>query len=160
MDGGSSINYGCDVLKPNRFASLAPGSLQPKGKKKKPVPKAKTPEAAIQAQVEAYIELLGLASFHIPDALLRAGFAQGKPVSFALINAAAEVRGFPDLIIFDPMRHGFVLCLELKTAIGTMTANQRAWQKNVGSKLCRSFEEAKQEIDRWMLDPLTYWSTP
>lgn len=144
-------------MKPNRFASLAPGSLQPKAKKKKPTPKAKTPEAAIQAQVEAYIEAIGLASFHIPDALLRAGFAQGKPVSYALINAAAEVRGFPDLIIFDPMRHGFVLCLELKTAIGTMTANQRQWQKTVGSRLCRSFEEAKAEIDEWMKDPIGYW---
>lgn len=134
-------------MKPGRFDSLA---IPTRAKKPKPTKRAKTPEAVIQEQVEAYIRLLGLASFHIPDALLRAGFAHGKPVSYAIINAASEVRGFPDLLVFDEMRPGRVLPIELKTIVGKMTDHQRQWQRVLGTKLCRSFEEAKTEIDNWM----------
>jgi hypothetical protein len=132
-------------------------AIKAPAKRKKAAPRAKTPEAAIQSAVEAYLRLRGLAWFHIPDALLRAGFSQGSAVNYALINAAAEVRGFPDLVIFDPERHGFVLPLELKTSVGVVNVNQRNWKRSVGTKVCRSFEEAKAEIDLWMKDPAGYW---
>ena len=139
---------------PHRFASLA---IAPTPKKKKPTKRAKTPEAVIQAQVEAYLRLKGLAWFHIPDALLKAGFSQGSAVSYALINAAAEVRGLPDHLIFNPARFGFFLPIEYKTEIGKMSASQRSWQIAVGTKVCRSFEDARVEIDLWMKDPIGYW---
>lgn len=142
--------------KPHRFADLA---IAPREKKRKPTPRAKTPEAVIQGQVEAYLRLKGLAWFHMPDALLKAGFANGTAVNFALINAAADVRGLPDLLIFDPARFGFVLPLELKTLIGALSKNQKAWAVVIGTRVCRSFEEARAEIDRWMLDPVGYWKT-
>lgn len=139
---------------PGRFDSL---QFPTPGKKAKPAKRAKTPEAEIQAQVEAYLKVKGLAFFHIPDALLKAGFSHGSAVNFALINAAADVRGFPDLIIFDPARFGFVLPLELKTIVGSVNANQRAWKVQIGTKVCRSFDEAKTQIDLWMNDPIGYW---
>lgn len=139
---------------PGRFDGLA---IPTPGKKAKPSKRAKTPEAAIQEQVENYLKLRGLAFFHIPDALLKAGFSKGSAVNWALINAAADVRGFPDLIIFDPARFGICLCVELKTEVGTESKNQKAWRIVLGTKLCRSFDEAKAEIDSWLNDPIGYW---
>jgi len=142
---------------PHRFDSLA---IKAPVKKRKPTKRAKTPEATIQAQVEGYLRLRHLAWFHIPDALLKAGFAQGASQDWALVNAAAEVRGLPDLLIFDPAHFGVFLPMELKTEIGKLNANQRAWKVVLGTRVCRSFEEARAEIDRWLLDPAGYWMEP
>jgi hypothetical protein len=139
---------------PHRFDGLA---IKAPAKRKKPTKRSKTPEAAIQAQVEAYLRLVNLAWFHMPDALLKAGFAQGTASNFALINAAAEVRGLPDLLIFDPARFGVFLPVELKTESGKLSANQRAWQVTIGTRVCRGFEAARAEIDRWMADPIVFW---
>ncbi len=126
-------------------------------KAKKPVPRAKTPEAIIQQSIEDYLDKEGLVYFHVPDALLKAGFAHGSAINYALINAAAAVRGFPDLVIFDPAQWGFVLPIEAKTIVGRMTDAPRKWQKWVGTRLCRSKEEAVAEVERWRKDPIGYW---
>ncbi len=132
---------------PHRFASLA---IPTPGKKRKAVPKATRPEKQIQESVEAYLRLRGLAYFHLPDALLKAGFSHGAAINYALINAARDVRGFPDLLIFDERRQGEVLCVELKTETGKMSVNQREWQRVLGTKLCRGFDEARGAIDEWV----------
>lgn len=132
---------------PGRFDTLA---IPTPGKKRKPVVRSTKPEKQIQDSVEAYLRLRGLAYFHLPDALLKAGFSHGSAINFALINAARDVRGFPDLLIFDERRQGEVLCVELKTETGKMSVNQKDWQRVLGTKLARSFEEAKVFIDEWM----------
>lgn len=118
-------------------------------KAKKPTVKRGKPEAEIQGRVEAYCDSLGLPWFHIPAALLQAGFAHGKPVNYAIINAAQDVRGFPDLTIFDPSR-GRYLSIELKTKVGRATHRQRDWLRDLNGHLCRGFEEAKDVIDGWL----------
>ncbi len=137
---------------PGRFDGLA---IPTPGKKRKAVPRATRPEKQIQESVEAYLRLRGLAYFHLPDALLKAGFSHGAAINFALINAARDVRGFPDLLVFDERRQGEVLCVELKTETGKMSVNQREWQRILGTKLCRGFEEAKTVIDEWLENPST-----
>ncbi len=132
---------------PGRFDSLA---IPTPGKKRKAVPKATKPEKQIQESVEAYLRLRGLAYFHLPDALLKAGFSHGAAINYALINAARDVRGFPDLLIFDERRQGECLSVELKTETGKMSVNQREWQRILGTKLCRGFDEARAVIDDWM----------
>ena len=107
------------------------------------------PEATIQAHAEAYADLLGIPRLHIPAILLRAAFAPHGASGgelWALRNAAAEVGGFPDLVLF---RGGRFLAMEFKRGSNKMTASQRRWADALGTIECRSFEAAKAEIDRW-----------
>lgn len=123
-------------------------------KTRKPTLKASKPEAVTQRQVEAYIGLLGLYSFHMPEFLLNAAF-RNRSLSGAELGAAKrasdKVRGLPDLLIFDPKRPGLILSIELKTEIGHITPAQKHWATILGTKFCRSFEAAKMEIDGWRI---------
>lgn len=112
--------------------------------------KAKTPESVTQDLVEQYLALLGLPKLHIPEFLLANAF--GRAMSGAELGAARdaadEVRGFPDLVIFYRGRYA---AIELKTPIGKMTHAQIRWQKMLNTVCCRSFETAKEFIDEWMV---------
>jgi hypothetical protein len=132
-------------VNPKDFGLAFPRAL----KAKKPVAKRGRPEAEIQDAVEAYCDILGLAHFHIPAALLQAGFENGRPKNYAIINAAQAVRGFPDLILFH-RETGRYKAIELKTKVGQVTKAQRDWCKLIDAVVCRSFEEAKAEIDGWL----------
>lgn len=116
-------------------------------------PRASKPEVVTQRLVEAYIALRGLYALHIPEFLLNAAF-RNRNLSGAELGAAKRasdaVRGLPDLMIFDPKRPGLILSIELKTEIGKMTPSQKHWQAILGTRLCRSFEEAKQAVDSWV----------
>ena len=108
-----------------------------------------------QEQVEAYCHLRGLETFHMPAYVLNAAFGW-KPnrtgAEFhAMKEASQEVKGLPDLLIFDSKRPGRLIAIELKTEIGRMTQFQKIWQQRLGTNLCRSFEEAKQCVDNWMV---------
>lgn len=139
------------------FAGLALPKFA-KAKRSKPT-KAKTPEAATQALVEAYCTLVNLACFHIPEIVLATCFRPRGAVGGelgVLRDAAAMVGGFPDCAIFCPKHPGYVLTLEVKTEIGKMSKAQVRWKHVLGTKVPRSFEEARAEIDAWrkMLDGL------
>ncbi len=131
------------------FAGLALPKYRKPVKRKA---KATTPEAVIQRQVENYCALVHLECFHIPEIMLsvfkwkadRTGGELG-----ALRDASEAVGGFPDCLIFDPKRHGEVLVLELKTDIGKMSKNQKRWLRVLGTRVPRSFEAARAEIDAW-----------
>ncbi len=131
------------------FAGLALPKFRKAPKRKA---KASTPEAVIQRQVENYCALVHLECFHMPEILLATCFrphaASGGELN-ALRDAADMVGGLPDCLIFDPKRHGECLCGEIKTEIGKMTASQVRWQRVLGSKLWRSFDEARADIDAW-----------
>ncbi len=121
-------------------------------KAKKSKPKASTPEAVIQRQVENYCALVHLECFHMPEILLATCFrpraASGGELG-ALKDAADMVGGLPDCLIFDPKRQGEVLVLELKTDIGKMSTAQKRWLRVLGTKVPRSFDAARAEIDAW-----------
>ncbi len=123
-------------------------------KARKPAPKATTAEAVTQGQVEAYCELLGLHTLHMPEYLLANTFSRGRIVTGAELGeiqrAADEVGGLPDLLIFDPRRPGLILCIELKTEIGKVSPRPKNWKAITGAHLCRSFEEARTVIDKWV----------
>ncbi len=121
-------------------------------KAKKSKPKASTPEAVIQRQVENYCALVHLECFHIPEIMLavfkrkegRTGAELG-----ALHDAAEMVKGWPDCSISDPRYHGYTLYLELKTEIGKMSPYQKRWLRVLGTKVPRSFDAARADIDAW-----------
>jgi hypothetical protein len=132
------------------FAGLALPKFQ---KARKAAPKATKPEAVLQRQVEAYCALVGLECFHIPEWVLNMAFGWNPnrtgPQINAMRNASQDIKGFPDCMIFDPKRQGLVLAGELKTEIGKVSAAQEKWRKVLGTRIWRSFEEAKADIDGW-----------
>lgn len=124
-------------------------------KRKKSAKRASKPESVTQELVEVYCHAIGLETFHMPAYVLNAAFGW-KPnrtgAEFhAMKEASQEVKGLPDLLIFDSKRPGRLIAIELKTEIGKMTAFQKIWQQRLGTTLCRSFESAKQAIDNWIL---------
>ena len=123
-------------------------------KAKRAVLKASKPEAVTQRQAEAYCALRGLETFHMPEYVLNAAFGwkanRTGPEMWAMKNASQDVKGLPDLLIFDPKHPGDVLSIESKTEIGKMSPFQKIWQKRLGTKECRSFEAVKKEVDFWM----------
>lgn len=135
---------------PPRFSGLAfpcPGK-----RRKQTKAKATAPEAAIQAGVEAYLRMKGLAYIHIPAYLLNAAFsprfAQGGAM-WAMKRAADEIRGIPDLFVFDEAHPGAVLVIELKTPVGRLTAAQERWLAVLGGHVCRSVEDAVAVVETW-----------
>lgn len=145
------MNRPLKVGKPlSRWAGLAIGTT---AKAKKKAVKASEPEAVIQAQVEAYCALVGLECFHVPEYVLNAAFGwksnRTGPELGAMADAAEEIRGLPDCLIFNPMRHGLVLPGEIKTEIGVVSKAQAKWRKILGTRIWRSFEEARIDIDQW-----------
>lgn len=129
-------------------------ALQRKLRKRKPAAQASKPEKALQAQAEAYCAIKGLESFHMPEYVLKAAFGwnphrHGSEFG-AMRDAAAEVRGLPDLLIFDARRPGLVLAVELKTEIGKLSAAQRMWKLRLGTTVCRGFDEFRAAVDGWV----------
>jgi hypothetical protein len=129
-------------------------NISPRSRKR--AAKASTPEAVIQDMVEQYMDARGIPYLHIPAFLLNAAFAmRGKvdgAVMGAMRNAAASVRGFPDVVGFNP--RNFTYCpIELKTEIGKMTDSQEMWARAIGTKTCRSFDEARATLDTWWAKP-------
>ncbi len=123
--------------------------------KKKPRDRASAPEATLQKSCEALLEALGLAYLHLPAYLLNAGFSRredGGAAKWAMVNAAKEVRGFPDLCIFHPDGKHF-LAVELKTEIGKLTRSQELWRKAIGTLVIRSFADFEGFIKLWLETP-------
>ncbi len=114
--------------------------------------KATTPEAVIQRQVENYCALVHLECFHMPEIMMTSTFkprgCTGAELG-ALHDASQMVTGLPDCLIFDPKRQGLILPLELKTEIGKMSPAQKRWLRVLGTKVPRSFDAARAEIDAW-----------
>lgn len=116
--------------------------------------RATTPEEILQDQAEAYLALCGLEKPHMPEYMLAKSFGR-RIMSGAELGAARdasqEVTGLPDLLIFDPNRHGELLAIELKTDIGRMSAEQRRWQRILGTICCRTFEYFQETLDKWRM---------
>lgn len=136
----------------NALLRNLPGAIVPKDVPKGTRVKASTPEQVTQDLTEQYLSALGLAWFHMPPYILAAAFRR-RPMSGAELGAAHQasqiVKGLPDLLVFSPT--GRFLALELKTDAKTskLSAAQRLWRAEIGTREARSFEEAKNIIDAW-----------
>lgn len=82
---------------------------------------------------------------HSPNGGLRDGFTGAQ------MTALGAKRGFPDLILPVASNGAPGLAIEMKSAIGHLTAEQSAWLKMFESAgwvthVCRSAEEARDAI--------------
>ena len=121
----------------------------PRKSRKPPGEPKDRPEAETLKLVVAYCHAQNLETFHLPDPMMRASFAHGQATNWALRNAGREVRGFPDLIVFDVPRQRF-LALELKRkGSGVVTYAQRDYCKRLNGVICFGYDEAVKAIHNW-----------
>jgi len=109
-----------------------------------------TPEKVIQAQVESYLRARRIPYFRVPDGVYRSIRKMGRGDSS---KASHALTGFPDLSLHKVMPSGEVhsLFIELKSAKGVLSAEQKKWQAHLATKVARSFEEAVKLIDQFWL---------
>jgi hypothetical protein len=106
-------------------------------------------EHELQEQAEAYCRLIGVESFHIPAVLLNYAFRHrslGGGELWAVRQAAAAIKGFPDLIMFYRGRYA---ALEFKTRVGSVSRHQEEWIYRLDGVVCKSFESFKAYADAW-----------
>ncbi len=112
-------------------------------------------EAPLQEACERWLESRGIAYLHIPAYLLNAGFNNGPssgPAVWARVNAAKDIRGFPDLCIFHPDQKHYRVD-ELKSRTGTLTDAQEKWKIALGGQVFRNFEEWRESTEKWLENP-------
>lgn len=123
-------------------AGLAIPKMQ-KAKRKRTI-RSDKPEAVLQRQCEALLELRGIEYLHIPNSMWATLFAAK---SFGTLNECADyLKGWPDLLI---MRDGHYLAVELKTKIGKESHAQKTKKRILGGHVCRSFDDFQTTLNQW-----------
>lgn len=108
----------------------------------------KTEESALQAQCEAYLDLLNLQSIRIPDEMNKAIFAMGSQVPVYIARKISSyTKGVPDLTVL--FQNGRYVCIELKSANGKQSVGQKEWSAKVIEHyyVVRDFDRFKKIID-------------
>src|SRR3990170_3250154 len=86
--------------------------------------RARKPESELQEVCENYAALRNVETFHLPQILLNNAFSRRAAYGgeiWALREAAARVKGMPDLTLFFK---GYYRMVELKTEIGKLSREQ------------------------------------
>jgi hypothetical protein len=103
-------------------------------------------EEALQSQCETYLRVKQLRFVHIPGKIQRFIWS---PICPKWVGALAShyLKGIPDLLIFSEPRNGVRSCLtiELKSAKGRETAEQKLWEPVV----CRDITHFREVVDSW-----------
>ncbi len=124
--------------------------LKPKDKPRRTA-KPKTKEKEIQSLVESYLKANHIKYTRFPDSLYRYIFGIGGVPVHIKAQLAEYMRGVPDLIIYIPSKiYNYTLLLELKTESGKLSQGQKNWGKGLNVLVAHSFEEAKEEIERFI----------
>ncbi len=123
------------------------GALIPKPKKARKSPIGKTPEAVLQGQAEAYLDILGLFYIRLPDSLMRVVFSSPSIPIWTKAEVSDCLKGLPDLTI---LKEGRYLGIELKREGGKMSTAQREVQKAIGTIQIERFEDFKRVVDEWL----------
>ena len=105
-------------------------------------------ETKIQELVVRYLRVA------YPTALFcaSAGGVRTSMKQALVMKRTGYVRGFPDLVIYEPRNGKHGLFLEIKTEKGVASEFQKEWQKklierNYTALICKGFEAAKNAID-------------
>ncbi len=113
-------------------------------------------EAPLQDACEQWLERRGIVYLHIPNYLLNAGFNRpgmsGTALAGAMMNAAKDIRGFPDLCIFHPDQKHYRVD-ELKSRTGQLTDAQEKWKTALGGHVFRNFDEWREDVEKWLENP-------
>ena len=120
------------------------------------------PEASIQQQVEAFLQLKGLKYFHCPDAIYQMCAPFSKTPIHVKKIISESLKGLPDLIIFKRKTYkiagdeiytksvgGDYLMIELKKKNSKARQSQVKWHGELPMNVCDSVESAINLIRAW-----------
>lgn len=102
-------------------------------------------EDTLQRDVAKLLDLMGWRWNHCPN-----GGRRGK-VEAARLKGAGVKAGVPDVMIYEPWQLGFGVAIELKSAKGTATPNQKKWLADLETRgwhtaICRNLAEVVSVI--------------
>ncbi len=105
-------------------------------------------EDKIQMSVAKYLDLLDVLWFH-PANERKTSIQQGVRLKKKGVKS-----GVPDVMILESNDTYKGLAIELKTAKGRLTDNQKKWLSDLQDNgfscyVCRSFDDAKEKIDEF-----------
>lgn len=106
-------------------------------------------ESEVQAAVNNLLDVLGVPYFRVPDAVYRTFKTGMLPCPGQRGAVLAELRGWADNILFEPLyqRAGVKLCLaafvENKSATGEMHGEQKAMGRQLGYNIVRDVSEVQ-----------------
>lgn len=88
--------------------------------------------------------------FAVPNGGARSKATAGK------LKAEGVVPGVADLILLVPKQWAFALCIEMKTAKGRQSPEQKGWQDMVEAhgyryRVCRSLDEFMNTINNYLI---------
>jgi hypothetical protein len=133
----------------NGLAFPKPGIRKPRSVK----PDAdQGPESLLQSRCEAYLDLIHVEYFHLPQQTLNAAFhmrTMTGPQHYAAKMASAAIKGFPDLILFYK---GFFKAIELKSSTGIISPHQMDWRKRLGGDVVYKFDTFRGLVDAWIVE--------
>ena len=136
------------VDKPYEPAFPKPGKRK---KKTTRVKKPKVPEKVIQAEVNSYLRTIGVRPIRMPDELFRTIYANESVRIHIKTQIANHIAGLPDLIIPKITEKGtLILPLELKAIGGKLGPKQIKWQRELGTVVAHSTEEAIKLINDFL----------
>ena len=77
-------------------------------------------------------------------------------IEAAIMKGEGVIAGVADMLLLVPSGKHHCLCIEMKTASGRQTSEQKAWQADVEAvggryAVCRSIEDFMREIKTYLL---------
>lgn len=140
------MTYSRRKAQPNRFADLAPGSLQPPTRKKPRAPKVTIKEKDLQGMAENLCIAMGIRFFRIPDKLL--AFLAFAAPAWTRVFVARYFAGVPDLMLFRALPGGKneVRFIEIKTEAGKLHQSQAKWHSGLNVVVCWGWDETEVAI--------------
>ena len=132
--------------KPNRFALLAPGSLQPVARKKPRASKVTIKEKDLQGMAENLATALGIRFFRLPDSLM--GYLAACNVPWIRVFVSRYLAGVPDLMLFKALPDGRneVRFIEIKTEAGRVSTGQQKWHSGLNVHVCYGWPSVEKAI--------------
>ena len=119
--------------------------MPPAVKRKVPVQRRQHEDIDLQRPAEALLNRLGIKFVRVPSAVWMCISPKNKAISPVLKNEIIKhLKGLPDLIVVSPT--GKCILIELKSAHGKLTPEQKAWQEYSGN----SFVVARTRNEIWL----------
>ena len=110
------------------------------------------PETAIQRELRAHLDKLGIYSVHVPNGAVLGGNSKQRAIQMQALKKDGLRVGFPDLILY---RHdGDIAHVEVKAGSGKQSDSQlecQEWLEQLGHKyaVCRSVEGLDAALKQW-----------
>lgn len=109
------------------------------------------PETRLQRDIRRHLDALGLWSVHVPNGAVLSGDGRKRAIQMNSLKADGLCPGFPDLIVFDKGRIGFieVKCEGEYASDTQMEVEHRLALLGHHYAVCRSLADVNETLSKW-----------